>query len=255
MDKYGNYNDPYIYPNTDVLKNKKNIRDFDILQKVERDTSIIRATELAKRPIQGNFDLKHLQKIHKKLFGDIYEWAGELRTVDISKGSSRFAHTPYIQSFLDDTFRKLEKENYLKDIGIDKFSERAAFYMGEINAAHPFREGNGRTMREFISQLAKTNNYKISWDNINQEDMIKASIHSMNGDNRFLANLIRGNTVQTNKAENLSAAELFARMAAMAAKKGEAVTIHKPVEQAQIKPKQGCEAQTETQSNKQKPKL
>ncbi|WII93199.1 Fic family protein [Kingella negevensis] len=158
-------------------------------------------------------------------------------------------------SNLDDTFRKLEKENYLKDIGIDNFSERAAFYMGEINAAHPFREGNGRTMREFISQLTKTNNYKISWDNINQEDMIKTSIHSMNGDNRFLANLIRENTVQTNKTEKLSATELFAKMAATAVKKGEAVTIHKPVEQAQIKPKQGGEAQTETQLNKQKTKI
>lgn len=63
------------------------------------------------------------------------------------------------------------------------------------------------------------------------------------------------NELHPKQAENLSAAELFARMAATAVKKGEAVTIHKPVEQAQIKPKQGDEAQTETQSNKQKPKL
>lgn len=204
MYKYGNCNDPYTYPNTDVLRNKENIRDFDVLQKAERDASIIRATELAKKPIDGNFDLSHLQKIHKKLFGDTYEWAGELRTIDISKGNSKFAHFFYIQSFLDDTFKKLKKENCLKGFEIDKFSERTAFYMGEINAAHPFREGNGRTIREFISQLAKANNYKISWDNISQKDMIQASIHSMNGDNRFLANLIRGNIVQIKKEENFN---------------------------------------------------
>ncbi len=95
--------------------------------------------ELALHPIAGNFDLAHLQAIHKHLFGDVYEWAGELRTVDIAKGHSYFAHYAYLESSATPIFAQLTKEHFLAGLDVTAFSERAAYYLGEMNALHPFR--------------------------------------------------------------------------------------------------------------------
>ncbi len=84
---------------------------------------------------------------------DVYEWAGELRDIDLSKGNSYFANHPHIASAAELIFQKLAKEGYLKGSDVTAFSERAAYYLGEINALHPFREGNGRAQREFIKSL------------------------------------------------------------------------------------------------------
>ena len=77
----------YCYPGTNVLRNKLNIRDGDKLSDAERSISLVRMMELEDHPIRGEYDLNHLRMIHRVLFGDIFDWAGELRTVDISKGT------------------------------------------------------------------------------------------------------------------------------------------------------------------------
>lgn len=142
MNKYVSLKNPYTYDGSDVLVNKFDIRDARKLEEMKRDMSSNRAFELWATPIQGDFDLKHLQAIHKKLFSDVYPFAGEIRTIDISKGNSRFAHAPMIEGYLSGEFRKLKSQNYLQGTTIDQFSEKAANVMGGINAAHPFREGN-----------------------------------------------------------------------------------------------------------------
>ena len=91
-------------------------------------------------------------------------------------------------------FAKLAEENYLQGLDAAEFSTRAAYYLGEINALHPFREGNGRTQREFITQLAYNNGYLIDWTNIREDDMIQASIESFHRrDNAKFAAFIRDN--------------------------------------------------------------
>ncbi|MBV8775026.1 MAG: Fic family protein, partial [Deltaproteobacteria bacterium] len=133
------------------------------------------------------------QAIHRYLFQDVYPWAGELRTIDISKGGHRFAHHTHILNAAAPLFQRLAEEKDLAGLDAAAFSERAAHYLGEVNALHPFREGNGRAQREFISQLARANGYSIAWRNVNPQDMLQASIASFKGDTSPLAAILREN--------------------------------------------------------------
>ena len=166
--------DPYCYPNTRVLKNKFDIRDSDELHEAERRLSKYRMEELLNNPIVGYFDFEHLKAIHAYLFQDIYEWAGKVRTVDIAKGNL-FCRCFAIESEAGRIFGELKSEKYLRDLPAKDFAGRLAYYLAEINALHPFREGNGRTQREFIRQLAYQNNYFLSYAGMTADEMIEAS--------------------------------------------------------------------------------
>jgi cell filamentation protein len=192
MPKYSG-NDHYIDPESGVLKNRLGITDEASLEAAEADFVAERSRELSQTPLKGRFDLAHLQAIHRHLFGDVYDWAGELRTVDISKGGHLFAHHIHIEGFAATIFKNLAQEKNLAGLDPDAFSDRAAQYLGELNALHPFREGNGRTQREFISHLAHANGYYIAWEHVNRPDILEASIESFRGDTSRLAAIIRDN--------------------------------------------------------------
>jgi cell filamentation protein len=183
--------DPYIDRAWGVLKDRLGITDEALLEAAEADFVAARSRELSQTPLKGRFDLAHLQAIHRHLFGDVYEWAGELRTIDISKGTQYFAHHAHIASASASIFEQLAEEEHLAGLGPDAFSDRAAHYPGELNALHPFREGNGRAQRKYISHLAQTNGYYIAWENVKPADMLEASIESFKGDTSKLAALIR----------------------------------------------------------------
>jgi cell filamentation protein len=192
MTKYSGHDD-YIDPASGVLKNRFGITDEATLEQTEAILVSARSYELFKTPLKGRFDLEHLQAIHRYLFGDVYEWAGQLRTIDISKGESRFAHHAHIASAAAPVFKRLADEKYLAGLGPAAFSDRAAYYLGELNALHSFREGNGRAQREFISHLAQNTGYYIAWQNVSRADMLQASIESFQGDTSKLAAIIRDN--------------------------------------------------------------
>lgn len=181
----------YCYPGTNVLKNKLDIRDLDRLHEAERDYSSVRQAELSNMGVTGDFSFKHLCSIHKQLFQDVYSWAGKTRTVDISKGTI-FCLVQFIESQFDDLYRKLKKENFLADVADEKeMGKRLAFYLGELNMIHPFREGNGRTQRIFIEQLCLNNGrFEIDFTEITKEEMIAASVRSANASNDMLEELI-----------------------------------------------------------------
>lgn len=127
--------DPYLDPATGVLKNCLDIADEATLEQTEADLVATRSFELSQTPLSGRFDLAHLQAIHRYLFGDVYEWAGQLRSIDIGKGGNQFAHHAYIASAAAPVFEQLAKENHLAGLDADAFSNRAAYYLGELNAA------------------------------------------------------------------------------------------------------------------------
>jgi cell filamentation protein len=174
-----------------VLKNRLGITDAATLETTEAQFVAQRSHELVQDPLPGAFDLPHLQAIHRHLFGDLYEWAGHLRTVDLTKDTSRFAHHAFIERAAAPIFRELAQENYLRGLEPAAFSERAAHYLAELNALHPFREGNGRANREFLSQLARDTHYAIAWEQITQADMLDASRRSFSGDLAPLTTLIQ----------------------------------------------------------------
>ncbi|MCF6409965.1 Fic/DOC family protein [Pseudalkalibacillus salsuginis] len=177
MDKY-NPQSKYCYEGTNVLINKLGIQDEDKLNQAERILSGRRLAELHLEPLPGNFDLAHLRNIHKFLFQDIYDFAGNPRDEQITKDSTPFAHPLHLIENSNALFKQLKEEAYLLDLDVVQFSDRAAYYMAEINILHPFREGNGRTQREFIRQLALKNGYHLDWDKINGNKLLEASIKS-----------------------------------------------------------------------------
>ena len=163
--------DVYCIPGTAVLKNKAGITDQDQLDEYEGDFTAIRLLELTQSPVEGSFDLAHLCKIHQYLFQDVYEWAGEVRSVDIIRGESRFCNVRHIQSYSSTVFSALAAEKYLVNLEPEVFANRLAHYLSEINAIHPFREGNGRVQRLFISQLAEQAGYTLDYSALDQAEL------------------------------------------------------------------------------------
>ena len=181
--------DPYIDENG-VLINKKGIKDESELDKVERASSYMKALYLDQNPIKGKFDLKHLQAIHKKLFEDIYPFAGKIRDGYLQKGQQDFTMGYRIVPQAEKLFTQLKNEQFLKKTEPAKIAGRLAYYMGEINAIHPFREGNGRTQRIFIAQLAKEAGFELTFSKSTQEEMINASIQAHRCDYKGLESII-----------------------------------------------------------------
>jgi cell filamentation protein len=182
--------DTYCYPGTDVLRNKAEITDANELDTYEGELSTLRSIEILENPIAGQFDLSHLQRIHLALFQDVYEWAGKIRTVDISRGNSRFANVRFIESAANELFNQLARENWFKELDASTLSAGLAHYLSEINALHPFREGNGRAQRIFISHLSQAAGYQLDYSDLEQEQIYKAMELAFNGDESILAKLI-----------------------------------------------------------------
>jgi cell filamentation protein len=182
--------DLYCIPGTAVLQNKAGIKNQDLLDNYEADFTAIRILELSQTPVKGNFNLAHLCKIHEYLFQDVYEWAGEIRSVDIIRGDSRFCNVRQIQSYSNTVFSALAAEKYLKNLESTALARRLAHYLSEINAIHPFREGNGRVQRIFISQLAEQAGYSLDYSALGQEEIYSVMQSSFLGNEKPLADLI-----------------------------------------------------------------
>jgi len=183
--------DPYVYPETNVLRNLRDIRDAGQLSRFEAIATTRRAIELEHEPIRGEFDGRHLQAIHRYLFQDVFEWAGRFRTVDISKSGDPFAFHPHIVSSVDKICGELKGERYLAGADSERFAIRGAYYFGEINAIHPFRDGNGRTQREFMREIGLRNGLTTDWSQVSREEMIAASRRSLRMDNAGLERVLR----------------------------------------------------------------
>jgi cell filamentation protein len=177
MKDYNLKDNYYCYKDSFVLKNKFDIKDKKILDSVEKDItgSILLLLQ------QRNFHKKELNYeffiwLHKYIFGDIYNWAGDLRVVDLTKGDFKFAHYSYIDDQLKDYFLKLKKENYLIDYEYFKLIDKLTFFITELNVIHPFRDGNGRVIREYFRILLERKNLFIDYND--KEKYLEAMIES-----------------------------------------------------------------------------
>jgi cell filamentation protein len=119
-----------------VLRNLLDIRDAADLDRVERELVVQRVREGVPG---GDFDLAHLRAIHRHLFQDVYEWAGQVRTVEISKGGSQFQFRQYIETGMADIHGGLQKRGFLRGLGADGFALAAGEIIGDVNYVHPFR--------------------------------------------------------------------------------------------------------------------
>ncbi|EOE4687066.1 Fic/DOC family protein [Vibrio vulnificus] len=187
-DKYGAEQDHYCYPDSNTLVNLLDIRDSDDLDKAEVAFSELRYIEYSSSVLTlEEMDITHFKHLHWVLFQDVYGWAGEFRDVDISKGSSRFAHCVFIERSLVKELGRIPQLRHFKD-RISAVRLIADIFC-EINVIHPFREGNGRATRFFFEELVFIAGYDINWPEISKEEWVEANIQGFLGNTSFLESI------------------------------------------------------------------
>jgi len=184
------------YPGTTVLINKLDIRDEGLLNEAETLATFINASKLEQHPLEGAFDFDHYKAIHHFLFSDLYDWAGQVRTVNISKKGTQFTLAENIEQQAELIFRRLKDCNYFRGLPHDEFVEEIVDFYCVTNALHPFREGNGRTQRAFLTQLIRSTGYDINFADVDTDLLMIATIQSAQGVTDMLKQLFRESIVQ-----------------------------------------------------------
>jgi len=180
--------DPYCYPGTDILRNIRNIQNAEELEAYERSLS---ANRLETLPDDFPITPEGYRAIHRYIFLDLYDWAGEYRVVDIARADNLFCLAPYIAQELAKRFKAIQSENNLHGLDAEDFAAHAAEHVIELNAIHPFREGNGRTLRAFLFVLARQAGHDIKMERIDGVPWIEASrVSFRTGDTRPMRNII-----------------------------------------------------------------
>lgn len=174
--------DPYLDLQSGVLRNRLGITDAGELARAEAELTSYRLIELRASPLPGRYDLPHLQAFHRHIFGDVYDWAGELRTVTLGKGDALFCLPQHLVATADDVFTRLARDRHLRGRDRTAFVDGLAALLAEVNTLHPFREGNGRTQRAFLAQLARDAGYRIRWAELDPEANTAASAAARAGD-------------------------------------------------------------------------
>lgn len=184
------------YEGTTCLINKLGIRDEEKLAEVEAQITFAKAVMLEELPISGRFDFEHFKKIHEFLFCDIYDWAGRVRTVDISKKRTRFLDAAAIEDVGDRCFAKVG-DGYLDGLPFDRFAEQIARLYNDVNYLHPFREGNGRAQRIYFTQLIRHYGYDINFSEIDTDELMIATIQASQGVMDLLIDFFKNSIVDT----------------------------------------------------------
>jgi cell filamentation protein len=179
--------DPYCYPNTTVLINRLGLRDQTALDAFEAEITRARAAELLP---SGRLSVTHYRAIHRHLFQDVYRWAGQFRTVRMAKDGSMFCFPEHIGSEMAKLFDGLRLNHFLRELDANIFADKAASFLADLNAIHPFREGNGRTQLAFFVVLADVAGHPLAMERMNPSGFLSAMIESFKGDSRSLSCLV-----------------------------------------------------------------
>ena len=138
-----------------------------------------------------NVDFEFYKNLHKYVFGDIYEWAGTIRTVDMSKKGTRFCPADKIEERGQRIFQKIINLNFLGNIKEDEFIVEFTDLYCDLNYLHPFREGNGRIQRLFLSMLVNSLGKSLNFSQIDADYLMIATIKSVSGDIFMLRDIFR----------------------------------------------------------------
>lgn len=188
-DKYGTGQDgQYCYADSDVLINKLGITEEDALDAAEIELTQARINQY--EPDFDDISLPTLRAIHFHLFQDLYDWAGELRMVDISKANTRFANVSRIEPEADKLFRQLAQEKHLTGLTREQFVARLAHYYSELNVIHPFRDGNGRAQRLLFEVISINAGFELRWEPIGRREWVDANVAAYNCRLEFLTALL-----------------------------------------------------------------
>ena len=180
---YDSIDDHYCYAGTTVLKNRRDLRKQEALDRFELAISTQRATE----PLPlGKLNEFHYKRIHWHFFRDVYAWSGECRDVPISKGDSPFCFPEYIPGEMKKLFTGLWRDNNLTGLTAEQFAPKAASFLADLNSIHAFRDGNGRSQMAFMNLLAIRAGHPLRLSKIVAKDFLVAMIRAHQGDERWL---------------------------------------------------------------------
>lgn len=180
--------DPYCYPGTTILKNKADIRGAAALERFEIASTIQRAEE----PLPaGRLSVRHYRALHHHLFQDVYRWAGQFRTVRISRAGSMFCYPEPIAPQLNRLFADLAASGFLRGLDANAFAAGGARFLSTLNAIHPFRDGNGRAQLAFLALLAHRAGHPLSLDRLDPSAFLATMVMSFNGSDGPLADKVR----------------------------------------------------------------
>ena len=168
----------YCYPDTSILINRLDIHDKSQLFGAETSLVAVRLYQLYQNPIKGKFDYNHLCRIHHYIFQDLYSWAGKTRTVNIAK-TSLFCLLQFIPNYAESIFPAYCNDCMKAKDDPEEFIHVFTAHYADLNALHPFREGNGRSQREFARELCLKCGYAFDLRHTNHEEMLSASIESL----------------------------------------------------------------------------
>lgn len=183
------------YEGTSCLINKFDIKDEKILSKIEAEISFAKSVELLKNPLIHEFNTEYYKSIHKYLFSDLYDWAGKYRKINISKKGTKFVDYDKLEILSDRIFLRLKELDFFRGMSFSEFINEIVDIYCSLNMLHPFREGNGRTQRIFISELLKFNGYTINFSEINKDELMIATIYSAQGVNDYLRAIFEQNII------------------------------------------------------------
>jgi cell filamentation protein len=179
VEGYAAFDDSYVYPGTSVLRNRLDIRDAKSLESFEVEISRLRSWE----PLPaGKFDPARYCAVHRHLFGDVYAWAGKYRMVRIAKGETMFCYPENIPTEMDSLFGGIEGGARFRDVSPEEFVARLAGFLAELNAIHPFREGNGRTQLSFAGLIGAASGQPLQLTRVNPRSFLRAMVASFAGD-------------------------------------------------------------------------
>jgi cell filamentation protein len=181
--------DPYLDLQSGVLRNRLGITDAKQLRQVEAELTASRIYDVIRDAIPGRYDLTHLRAFHRHIFQDLYDWAGELRTVSIGRGRL-FSLPQHLEADADELFSWLARSEHLRGRDRDTFVDDLTELFADLNALHPFRDGNGRTQRAFLGQLAVDAGHPIHWAAMDPAENVAASKAAHEGDTDALRTLL-----------------------------------------------------------------
>lgn len=185
---YSSSTDPLCYPGTNVLFNKAGLKDQATLDEFETAMTLTRWEEPWP---PGNLDYRSYLDLHRHPFQDVYEWAGRLREIRIGKHGNWFCYPEYIDREMKTLFSALKAEGCLAGLPPKRFAARAACYLAELNAIHPFRDGNGRTQMAFLFLLCERAGFTVRHEALDRDRVLAAMIESFAGEPVKLTALIR----------------------------------------------------------------
>lgn len=169
------------YPGTTVLVNKLGLRNQEELNRAERILVSVHAVEIEADPPTEPFSLALYCELHRKLFGDLYDWAGEMRTIDLSKKGTVFYRASALPQLGRAKFDYLQSQNEFRGLEHDAFADAVAEFYHDMNMLHPFREGNGRTQRLFFTLLIRRAGYEIDFERCDMDELMIATIYAAQG--------------------------------------------------------------------------